>query len=414
MQEIYSNGKENTKTNSNKLPWCSVKVDWPYEVVTAQAEVATSRQPNVFEWIVVRILQEFAGQPPTLAEAAEELGIKDPVFLTETLQGLIENGVVEKQNPDGGVDFSNYSLTSAGQMFLDQQKVNNLPERHGLELLFDAITTEHIVRQPANTFQLLQNPIIASDKLAARRTNIGLDTARRFARAQDEPYLSAQSKMTDIKVLYDLGSIIWLAREAALSIDSSGTLHCTLIGATEEQQQWLNRLDLTHNIFTELFATSIGQSYRDALPTKQFPQWHQATDDLIAPSLINKEAADVVTSAKEELFLNAYWLSIPEVRSKVLHAANRGVRCIIYGQVSQMADDLGDLAGSVEIIEQNESSQKTSKIVLAADGSRAVSIDRVQLHGTLKQQVEIIVASFLKKSDALRLQQELSAKPAGI
>jgi len=414
MQEIYSNGKQNTKKDRDTLPWCSVSLDWPFEMVIAEAEVVVSRDANALEWIIVMILQEFKDQPPTLAEAAEELGIKDPVFLTETLKGLVKSGVAERRDPEGNLKFSNCYLTSAGQAFLAQKLISSVPERHGLRLCLDAITGEHVPRPLQNTLEEPQNPIVSIEKLPPKRTNIGLDKARQLAKAQDEPFLTAQSKLTDVKVQNEEGFFTWLTVKASLSIDGNGILRCALDGATERQQQWLNQLDLKHGVFERLFASSIEQTHLQLLPSaKQNAQWRQSIDRLISPSRIIKDGCAIVKSARQEVMANAYWLSLPEVRNEISRASKRGVRCIVFGQRLQKSDSVDSLPNSIEVLQIGESSGTYNEIALLADGSQGLCIDRVELATQHKRNIEVIAVSSLKASRVIQLHRELLKQTVG-
>ena len=156
---------------------------------------------------------------------------KDPIFLTETLGSLLESGAIEKRDTDGRLAFSNCRLTSAGEAFLSSQRSSSLAERHGMEFCFDVVTGEHIVRLPKGCRSEPSNPIIPTEQLPERRTNIGLDTARKLAKTQDEPFLTAQSKLTDVSVQQEQGEIVWRSYEVRLVIDPRGIISCKTIGS---------------------------------------------------------------------------------------------------------------------------------------------------------------------------------------
>lgn len=75
MQSRYS---DNNVDKENVLH--SFHIDWPYERISAQAKVISVQTQNIFKWAVVRILEDFHENIPSLEEAAEQFGIKDAVF----------------------------------------------------------------------------------------------------------------------------------------------------------------------------------------------------------------------------------------------------------------------------------------------------------------------------------------------
>ena len=410
MPETYSNGKHNARRDSGTPPWCSLNLDWPFETVIVETETVTSREPNPFEWAIVRILQEFEDEPPSLAEAAEELGIKDPVFLTEILKSLIESGAIEKKDTEGNLEFSNCQLTLAGEAFMNQQQLSSLAERHGMELCFDVITGEHIIRPPRGFRAEPKNPIIPIDRLPERRTNIGLDTARKVAKAQDEPFLTAQSKLTDVNVQYEQGSIAWRSYDVSLTIDARGTIHCSLQGGTESQQQWLNHLDLRHERIEKILSSSIAEEHIHLLASaKQHGQWQQYADRLISPLHVVNDAVATVRSARQQIMAHVYWLSLPEVRNEILQATNRGIQCILFGQNSHIADTFDNLPDSVTVIQRPEQAGTHDEIAILTDESKGLAIDRVELATADNRKAEVIVSSSLKVTRVIELQQGLNA-----
>lgn len=407
MQDKYSND-----SNRNSFLWCTAVFDWPYEIVIAEAQVTALQLPNLFEWAVVRILKEFEDNRPTLCQTAEELGIKDPVFLAEAIERLIESGIVERIDADGKNDFDNYRLTNQGNF---QQQKRTLPERHGLKLCFDAITGCHIIQQPAEAREKPRSPILPPRQLPQKRTDIGLDTAREYAKNQGESFLAAQSKMTSIKIHADEGSFTWQPCEAALTIDHGGTIRCNIPSATQAQQQWIEELDFKHKFFETLFSASANAGqFNGLVSTVPHDNWRPSVNNLIDPVSINKEMLNLVASAKQQLLINAYWLSLPGIRKALKVVAGNNVRCVIFGrscQLPEISDEFGD---SVKTVELDESIDLLHAVSVIADGSKAISINKVQLQSPSKRQLEIIAASTLKSLDAVRLQEELLGQLAGI
>jgi hypothetical protein len=409
MPETYSNGERTRQDDSIELPWDSIAFDWPIEIVAVEAEVVVAREPSALEWIVVKILQEFTDQAPTLVEAAEELGMKDPVFLVETLKSLSGSGLIEKQGPNGDHDFANCRLTEAGQAFIEQARLSSIPEQHGLRLHLDLITGEHIRQPPRNTRPEPKNPIIAVNALPARRTTMGLDRARELARDQEEPFLTAGSKITGVTVQYEEGSIAWRPCDVTVSIDSAGFMRCQLLRGTEEQQQWLEQLDLRHDAFARLSSSSASERSAHLLPsTESHGDWWPSIDRLVSPGRVAQEACDLIRSARQEVVAHVYWLTLPEVRHELSVAVTRGVHHTAFGQLSQVAEIRASGLNTERTIYGGAPGVLAQAAILA-DGSTGLSIDRVQLRSPRNRESDIIVASSLKPSRVKQLRQELLA-----
>jgi hypothetical protein len=413
MPETYSNGEEIQRGDRVESIWDSIPLDWPIEVVMTEAEVVVSREPSALEWTMVRILQEFADQPPTLAEAAEELGIKDPVFLAETLNRLEGSGIVERQGPGTDLDLAGCRLTEAGHAFLGQGRLNSIPERHGLRLYLDMITGEHIRQPPRRTRQESKNAIIAVDALPARRTTLGLDRARELAKDQDEPFLTAGSKIAGVTVQPDQGSVLWRRYDVTVGIDSTGTVRAQLLRGTEQQQQWLAQLDLRHDGFEKLFSSSARQPYVHLLPAaKPYADWRPSVERLVNPVRVVQEACDLIRSAQQEVVTHVYWPTLPEVRNELSLARARGIRDIAFAHQSQATEVTVTLSNMAGVL-YGGAPGTYGQAALLADGSRGLSIDRVQVRSPGNRELDVIVASSLTSSRARQLRQELPATAGG-
>jgi hypothetical protein len=358
---------------------------------------------------VVSILREFTDEAPTLAEAAEKLGMKDPVFLAETLKSLSASGFIEKHGTHGELDFANSRLTEAGRAFLEQGRLSSIPERHGLRLHLDLVTDEHIRQPPRHLRQEPKNPILAAEALPARRTTIGLDRARELAKDQDEPFLTPGSKITGVMVQYEEGSIIWRPCDVTIHIDSAGLIRCQLLRGTPEQQQWLEQLDLRHDAFAKLFLASASErSASLLLPATSYDNWWSSIDRLVSPGRVVQEACDLIRSAQQEVIAHAYWLTVPEVRHELSLATARGTRDIIFAHQSQAAEAMAALSDAGQVL-YGVTPEPHGQAALLSDGTRGVAINRVQLRSPGNRELDVIVASSLRPSRVKQLRQELPA-----
>jgi hypothetical protein len=412
MPETYSHGEATRPDDAAELRWDTIFFDWPIEIVVAETEVVVSREPSALEWVVVRIFQEFADPAPTLVEAAEELGLGDPVFLVETLQSLSSSGLIERTGSPGEPDFANCRLTEAGQAFLEQGRPSGIPERHGLRLYLDLITGAHL-RPPRPLQAEPKNPIVPRHALPARRTTIGLDHARELAADQEEPFLTAASSIANVTVQYEEGSIGWSPCEVLVSIDQAGILRCQLLRGTEEQQQWLEQLDLRHEAFARLFSSSLRAPDAHLLPPAKSPRdWRPTVDRLVSPARVGPEACDLLRSARHEVLAHVAWLTRPEVRRALSAAAARGVRPILFGHPSQVAEVPTYGANTATVLSGSVPGVH-GQTALLVDGSTGLSLDRVHLSSPRQRKFEVVVASSLRPDRVAQLQQELLATASG-
>jgi hypothetical protein len=409
MPETYSNGDRTRQDHAAELPWDSIQFDWPIEILVAEAEIAVSRQASALEWVVVRMLQEFTDEAPTLAEAAEKLGMKDPVFLAETLKSLSASGLIEKHDTHGELDLANSRLTETGQAFLEQGRLSSIPERHGLRLHLDLVTDEHIRQPPRHLRHEPKNPILAAEALPARRTTIGLDRARELAKDQEEPFLTPEAKVTGVTVQHEEGSVMWRPCDATVSIDGTRVIRCQLLRSTEPQQQWLAQLDLRHDAFAKLFLASASERSASLLmPATSYDNWWSSIDRLVSPGRVVQEACDLIRSAQQEVIAHAYWLTVPEVTHELSVATARGTRDIIFAHQSQAAEVMTALSDAGQVL-YGVNPEPHGQAALLSDGTRGIAINRVQLRSPGNRELDVIVASSLRPLRVRQLRQELPA-----
>jgi hypothetical protein len=401
--------KGDKKMTAKTLNWFTVTLDWPYEIVMAETTVTAPREPNAFEWIIGRILHLCDERAPSFDEAADELGIMDPVFLIETAGALLEKEVIELKDSDSGLELSNCRLTELGQRFLSQKKTCDFPERHGLKLCFDMTTCKHALAAPRQMRNQPKNPIVSPDELPERMSHIGLNRARKLAKEQNEPFLTEQSKITDVQVQYELGSYQWSPVKAVFSIDAEGILHCSLPAAAKQQQQWIDQLDLGIDLVVPLFSQAPGNN-ADAtdVPLTPFDVWYRAAGKLIHPSATIEKVENLIRDTKNELILSEYWLGIGDVRDIVIHKANQGLKCTLLRASAQSTDETWMLPEMIEVVDIDPLLNWHWLMSLVSDKQAAISLNRVAVKTPRKRNLEIIVPSFLQGFYALQLHQQFS------
>ena len=250
---------EHSLTESDDSLTCfTTSIDWPYELVYAEAQVVPLGKYNPLEQATIHILGEFKDHPPSLEEAAKELGVMDPVFIESTLRQMVEKGILERTNTAGPLNFANCRINTGSW-----QAENKSPviEKHGIQFCFDAATSEHIPKAPEAPKDCPANPVIEPNKLPAKRTHLGLEKARQWAYDQQEPFMSESSRMIEVTVLPDRGKYVWQSLSVACFTDHDGSLQRKIERATEQQQQWLDQLDIKHPLFQKIQMQDSGKRH---------------------------------------------------------------------------------------------------------------------------------------------------------
>jgi len=408
MQSKYSQPND----KSRHLQWCSLRLHWPYEVVSATAEVIASRQQHPFDWAVVQIMEQFAGSLPSLQEAADELGIKDPVFLVDALQRLIESGMAEHIDPEKPLDFENCRLTNLARAQNDGD--DSSPERHGLMICFDALTGEHLPAGPVSTNVEPQQPVLEPNRLPETRTDIGLQRARELARAQDEPFLAGGGKITGVEVHADRSAYIWDPVEANILIEAQGVLQCTLPGGTENQRLWIEAAELKLPFMVQvLTGSALGQDVSPSRPAVNYDRWRATIESLIDPNSLEAEAVTLLNSADSQIAAHVQWLAIPQVSKALALLSKRGIRCLVFGERARLEVIPEELRTSVQTAGLPDSADSLSQISLIADGTLGIAVDKVQLQTPRGRQITAFIAAKLTSSQVQTISQTLPGRKAG-
>jgi len=243
MREHLSTKSENT------LACFTTAIDWPYELVYAEACIMPFGRYNPLEQALLQILDKFRDHLPSLKDTAEKLGIMDPTFIEAALRQMIEKGLLEKTDTSGPLNFANCRINTSLS-----QGDNKSPaiEKHGVQFCFDAVTSEHISVPPEGLTNCPTNPVIEPKKLPVNRTHLGLDKARQLAEKQNEPFMSESAGLIELTVLPERGKYLWQTLPVTCFTQPDGSLRCQIECESEQQQAWLDQLDTKHPLFQKL------------------------------------------------------------------------------------------------------------------------------------------------------------------
>ncbi|MHB9071264.1 MAG: hypothetical protein ACYC54_12970 [Sedimentisphaerales bacterium] len=391
------------KNRQKNITLYDFSIDWPYEQACLHAKVVSVQTQNIFRWVVLRIFEDFKGNPPSLEEAALQLGIKDHVFLKETLDTLISEGMIEKTDSRKNVNFANCRIINRPAT----QPQPFEPELHSFNLLFDVATGEYAPPFADGKSENPDNPVLTPDNLAATREIIGLEMARNYAKSQQEPFLTAQSSIVDVKVDPLLSLIVWKALKGSITIDETGTVQCNLGSATIKQQAWFAALGFEHKIFGKILKSNIDRRYYPVINSSiPFKKWQSHCENQVSPDALMDKAAELINKSHQEILIDAYFVNFVPVKQALLQAIKKGVAIRVCGRKSQLPDVPEFILSSAEIIELGD----YPRIVLICDDSSAISIDQVEVATPQNKNLKIIAMSYLKPCCALELRHELLSR----
>jgi len=241
---------EHLSTKSEDTLTCfTAAIDWPVEMVYAEAWILPFDRYNPLEQAVLQILERFRDHLPSLKDAAEKLGIMDPVFIEAILHQMIEKGILEKTDTSSPLNFAGCRINTS---FSQRENKSPAIEKHGVQFCFDAVTSEHIPVPPEAFTDCPTNPVIEPKKLPAHRTHLGLDKARQLAEKQREPFMSESAGLIELTVLPERGKYLWQTLPVTCSTQHDGSLRCQIEQESEQQQEWLDQLDTKHPLFRKL------------------------------------------------------------------------------------------------------------------------------------------------------------------
>lgn len=390
--------------DNNEILLHSINIDWPCEFLSMQAEVIPIETKDMFRWAVYRILEQFSENPPTIKKAAEELGIMDPVFLTEALDEMLSEGLIEQNDPSQKLDFSNCKVIHTES----QNNTKAASETHGFSSCFDCITGEHIPDTTGVFFYEPANPLLESDRLT-KRENIGLDIARSAARGQNEPFCNAHSRITDIRVDPDKSQFAYLPVKADIILDENGIIRCCLKGENTARQEWIEEIDFEHDFFKKVFFLPVEDKFYPCNDKPiSFDQFKAGFIELIRPEKIISYAVSLINSAKEYLYIDAYWLNFKSILESI-DKADHNLEVTILARNSQFPE----IPQERLINSQTVSIAELPRIALLTE-QQAFSIDQVKVKSISGKHLNIIAASILKPASGVELKNKITEQKTNV
>lgn len=311
--------------SSPELVWAACTVDWPVHLLELSVEVVEPRKLTALEWVLLRVVDEFAAAPPPLAEVAEELGLDRPEFLRDTLKELLRLRAVAPRDPAVSVvDLDTVAFTDTGIALYRRGKIEGEPATRGITVLIDALTDEDL---PPPTSQKKQ--AVGSNAMGTRQT-FGLDRTRAVMHRFYADILRGDAEVRDVRVRSSIDSVrtvdlhFSLTSDGALSVDS-GELSTAALAQLRERDLVAEDL-IPRRAASEAWTERL--TPRDSA-SNNFAGWCARTTRTLPSLTIATEAIAQIHQARHELVLHAIWLAAPGVRAAVDAARGHGVHVLV-------------------------------------------------------------------------------------
>ncbi len=390
-------------STDTELKWFTTHIDWPYELVFAQAHVLPAKNINPLQRTILEIYQVFDENLPTLEQAAVQLGLVEPKFLEKTLQQMVEQGFLVKEE-DAPLNFKHCRMKTDSS---EQEENSAAIEKHGVRFCIDAVTSEHI---PFVYFELNDqpsHPVIAVDQLPSRRQHLGLDKARQWASDQDEPFIGQTGHVSDMTLLPERGTFSWQSMPAIVMIDDEGQLRCELETGTAAQQDWFEKQDLKQIFYSQFRIGAVETNpFIGQLKPTGFDAWGNNVRQLIAPDEMLKHIADCIRSAKNILVVHGFWLGIESVREAVLKSSCAEKYVFAPNTLLNQIPGISNKEITKLVLEEHHS--LSEKILLLADGQVGISLDILSVKTSATKKSDIIVPSLLKQESVIGFKRQLN------
>jgi hypothetical protein len=363
-----------------------VTLDWPVEHVACQVVVVEPRRLTALEWALLRTMEAFGDDPPTLEETADELGLGAPRFLEDTLRTLL---MLEALTSRPGVtepsQLGDTRFTERGQELFRKGQIDGQPQTQGHELCFDPFTDEALPRaEKVSTSP--RCPVVTADTLSAPREHMGLDRVRNIIRQLGIRIGGADAWIRSARVL-PLGEVPsglrsgyhWVGHPVALVPARDGRFTLRTPSLTAEQRRWLLERRFDSWADGSRAITDSWSLARDFRRSRQpLEAWLQTVEQLVPVSQVPTVARELVASARREVLLHVAWASAPGVRKALTEAAERGVAVHVLGAESTRVSTWSASAQRAPGFVVEAAFAGDVSPALVVDGSEALLLDEVR------------------------------------
>lgn len=377
MPENFFADTQKNPTPPSRLDWYSIQVDWPYDALTLQVEIFTTRRLDAFQWLVGAILFQNGDNIPALKKIVQDLGILQNNLLYKPIEDLVLRGFCAWRDLEQEHDLANLYMTEPGVRFFNEDRIQSLPERHGITLYFDAITRAYCFRKCRPADANPTNPILDPSTLDPVRTGISTDHLRSILKERQEPFFTDKHQIREIQV--QKGVRLWLSQKLVIGIDSQGHAVVRMEKAMPYQETWLQKQSV---VLESLWQTGSifpwPAEMPAAIPLVPFDEWWNRTERLVAPAALIHEVVSMIRNARSTLTLHPLWQQLPNINDAVNEALSRGVT---LGPPENGDED----------------------VIIRNDQGQVIQLNRIWVKSPSGQSVEIPVASIPRKLKGITL-----------
>jgi len=329
--------KSSTPEATKELTWHRDRLWWPIERVPLLLEVVHPRKLTALEWAILRVMEAFGDEPPSLEEVAEELGLTESAFLRDTLHAVVRLRALEPRGEaDGWRDLGDLAFTRTGRELFRQGKIEGEPAEHGLELYFDALTDEDL-RKPTGARE--EAPVTSRAEAAdlEPRSHVGLDRVRGLVRRHHPELLRGGGEVRGATPREGATpAIAWTPVDVEVRLTADGHLLPRAAGLSARAGEVLLNADLcAQGLVPPRGVTgewrSLGAARR---PPRSVEAWRTQATRTLAHDHVHREVLRVLDDAREEVLLHAGWCEDGAIRARVEELVAAGRRVVVLGTSS--------------------------------------------------------------------------------
>jgi hypothetical protein len=420
---------------------CMVTLWWPIEVVPLQVQIVEPRKLTALEWALLRVMDEFRVDPPTLDEIAEELGLNDPGFLRDTLKDIIRLRVLE---PRGTVthELSDLTFTELGERLYRNGQIEAEPSTHGVTFFIDALTDEDL-QEPQGLHQHAHVRFLEGE-INEPRESIGLDRIRSVMHDFHKDILNGDAEVRAVitsneSVSVKSPTIRWRPVSIRISISPVGEILAEPDKLTKKALKLFANRDLaadgvlpTHPVTEDWVKQAPpldelddwnywGRKHRSAATTviamtagwgsagsprhstiAAYVPWRRRISALVPAEEVVVQALQLLSEAKTEIVLHTCWGGADGIEKEIREAVKRGVRVLAVGALNTQVFAWENRTGIGLQVQVEE--LVTGALVV--DGTSGLVIDDVQVK-LASQPVAMELAGTLRGTEASKLRSEL-------
>lgn len=371
------------------LRWRRVRLGWPVERVPLMVEVVHPRKLTALEWVVLRVVDAFGGDVPDLNEVAEELGIADPVFLSDTLRDVVRLRALAPREGDDPTDLSGLEFTSTGRELYQRGQIEGDPAEHGLDLFFDALTDEARA-EPKGLQHQADNPFPAHALPPEARSAVGLDRAREIIGRLHAELLRGDGEVRSARLRPNAWpNVLWAPVEVDVVLTAEGHLLPMSPGLSPAAQQVLRDSELDDTIAPRGGVTAEWEPVARCRSDLTHEAWRSLASRTLSHGEGDAEMLGLLRGAAEEVLVHAGWYGRPGVAERVDALVRAGARVAVLGHPETAVARLQELPkpGLLTFV----ASEKPLPAAVVVDGRAGLMVDNVLLRvGDQPDSVELV------------------------